>query len=354
MLALAVLATLPHSNGALDGLLGSASMIYSKFICASSGAQQDGVVGCASGGFTKWDALRLPPNTNLLIYGPSLVREIAQLLLHAEQSSPDASITLVSGDAAVDAGGAAVECFCGTTFVECSSCYDIATWELGQNRRLTSMINYRPLQIPSGLDDLNRWIGEQQFTLAAVMGPHVPKYFGVAAHGNWADQLWDVFSSHFEPMKLIHVSPWFGWAQPGPTSPAPNQGLVHWPPPGDEAGVKATTFNTTKELGSWCGAGEANRRQAPMKFLGNPCGHGDAVLPQCGHQCIFVCERSTGAAPSNCKATPFVHMTQQFVGLVRQCVANAETASADLIRRRDRGHYTHALEKGSDPVSQHG
>ena len=33
MLALAVLATLPHSNGALDGLLGSASMIYSKFAC---------------------------------------------------------------------------------------------------------------------------------------------------------------------------------------------------------------------------------------------------------------------------------------------------------------------------------
>jgi hypothetical protein len=106
MLALAVLATLPHSNDSLDGLLGSASMIYSRFLCASSGAQQDGVVGCASGGFTKWDALRLPPNTNLLIYGPSLVREIAQLLLHAEQSSPYASITLISGDAAVDPGGA--------------------------------------------------------------------------------------------------------------------------------------------------------------------------------------------------------------------------------------------------------
>ena len=168
MLVLAVLATLPHSNGALDGLLGSASMIYSRFLCASSGAQQDGVVGCASSGFTKWDALRLPPNTNLLIYGPSLVREIAQLLLHAEQSSPDASMTLVSGDAAVDPGGAAVKCFCGTTFVECSSCNDIETWELGHNRRLTSMINNRPLQIPSGLDDLNRWIGEQQFTFGTM------------------------------------------------------------------------------------------------------------------------------------------------------------------------------------------
>ena len=172
--------------------------------------------------------------------------------------------------------------------------------------------------------------------------PCATSELSLAAPRNWADQLWDVFSSHFEPRKLIHVSPWFGWAQPGPTIPNP---LVHWPPPGDEAGVKATTFNTTKELGSGCGAGEANRRQGPMKFLGNPCGHGDAVLPQCGHQCIFVCERSTGAAPSNCKATPFVHMTQQFVGLVRQCVANAETASADLIRRRDRGHYTHALEE---------
>ena len=333
MLALAVLSTLPHSNGTLDGLLGSASMIYSKFLCLSSGAQQDGVAGCASGGFTKWDALRLPPNTNLLIYGPSLIREIAQLLLHAEQSSPDASITLVSSDAAVGAGRAAVECFCGTTFVECSSCHDIATWELGQNRRLTFMINYRPLQMPSGLDDLNRWIGKQQFTLAAVMAPHVPEYFGVAAApGNWAAQLWDVFSSHFEPRKLIHVSPWFNF-----------QGLVQWPPPGDEAGVKATTFNTTEELGSVCGAGEANqRRDKPEKFLGDP-------IDWCTHQCIFVCEKSTGAAPNNCKATPFVHMTQRFVELVRQCVDTTETASADLIRRRDRGHYTHALEKGSDP-----
>ena len=40
--------------------------------------------------------------------------------------------------------------------------------------------------------------------------------------------------------------------------------------------------------------------------------------------------------------------------IIANNVANAETASADLIRRRDRGHYTHALEKGSDPVSQHG
>merc|ERR1712085_138495 len=141
------------------------------------------------------------------------------------------------------------------------------------------MINYRPLQMPSGLDDLNRWIGKQQFTLAAVMAPHVPEYFGV-------------FSSHFEPRKLIHVSPWFGFP-----------GLVQWPPPGDEAGVKATTFNTTEELGSACGAGldVVTPHDKPEEFLGVPCGAGDL------HQCIFICESSTSAAPNNCKAAPFVH-----------------------------------------------
>ena len=349
MLALVgAVATLPHSSGALDDLLGSASMIYSKYLCAAP--QQDGVAGCASGGTYEWDALRLPPNTSLLIYGPSLIREIAQLLLHAEQSSPDASITLVSSDAArasSDPIGNAVECFCGTTFVECSSCYDLAAWELGQNRRITYVTNYPPLQQPSGLDDLKRWIGEQQFTIAAVMGPHVPEFYDEVAPGNvtrsmfetqmtsWADQMWDVFSSHFEPRKLIHVSPWFGFP-----------GLVQWPPPGDEAGVKATTFNTTEELGSACGAGldVVTPHDKPEEFLGVPCGAGDL------HQCIFICESSTSAAPNNCKAAPFVHMAQQFVELVRQCAGNAETASADLIRRRDRGHYTYALETGSDPV----
>ena len=350
MLALVgAVATLPHSNGALDDLLGSASMIYSKYICAPFEPQQDEAAGCASSDNYEWNALRLPTNTSLLIYGPSLIREIAQLLLHAEQSSPDASITLASSDAAVSPNNAALECSCGTTFVECSSCYDIAAWELGQNRRITYVTNYRQLQLPSGLDDLNRWIGEQQFTIAAVMGPHTPEYYGEAAPGNvtrsmyerqmidWADQMWDMFSSHFEPRKLIHMSPWFGSEG--------SLGLVQWPPPGDEAGIKATTFNTTEELGSACGAGldVVTPHDKPEEFLGVPCGSGEM------HQCIFVCERRTGAAPNNCKATPFVHMTQQFVELVRQCVGNAETASADLIRR-DRGHYTYALETGSDPL----
>ena len=361
MLLVGAVATLPHSKGALDDLLGSASMIFSKYLCAPLEPQQDGVAGCASGGSYEWDALRLPPNTSLLIYGPSLIREIAQLLLHAEQSSSDASITLVSSDAATDPSSAAVECFCGTTFVECSSCYDIAAWELGQNRRITYVTNYRQLQLPSGLDDLNRWIGEQHFTIAAVMGPHIPEYYGEETPGtrvirevgatpgnvtrsmserqttSWADQMWDVFSSHFEPRKLIHVSPWFGSRAA--------LALVEWPPPGDEAGVKATTFNTTEELGSACGAGldVVTPHSSNEEFLGVPCNSGEM------HQCIFVCERSAGAAPNNCKATPFVHMTQRFVELVRQCVGTAETASADLIRR-DRGHYTYALETGSDSL----
>ena len=349
MLALvgAVATPLSHSSSALDDLLGSASMLYSKYLCAAP--QQDGVEGCASGGTYEWDALRLPPNTSLLIYGPSLIRQIAQVLLHAEQSSPDASITLVSSEAqdTRDPTGNAIECFCGTTFVECSSCYDLAAWELGQNRRITYVTNYRQLQLPSGLDDLKRWIGEQQFTMAAIMGPHTPEYYGEVAPGNltrsmyetqmtsWADQMWDVFSSHFEPRKLIHVSPWFGFP-----------GLVQWPPPGDEAGAKATTFNTTEELGSACGAGldMVTPHDKPEEFLGVPCGIGPM------HQCMFVCESSTSAAPNNCKATPFVHMAQRFVELVRQCAGNAETASAHLIRRRDRGHYTYALETGSDPL----
>ena len=131
------------------------------------------------------------------------------------------------------------------------------------------------------------------------------------------------------------MSPWFGTDA--------RLGLVKWPPPGDEAGVKATAFNTTEELGSACGAGldDGTHHTEPEEFLGVPCDSGEM------HQCIFVCERSRGATPNNCKPAPFVHMTQRFVELVHQCAGNAGTASADLIRR-GRGRYTYALETGSD------
>ena len=344
----------PHSASALDDLLGSASFLYSKYMCAPL-EWQDTVAGCAQSepaGSIEWDTLRLPPNTNLLIYGPSLIREIAQLLLQAEQSSPDASIRLVSGNR--DPFHADVGCFCGTTFVECASCYDMATWELGQNRRITYVTNYQELQLPSGLEDLDRWLGEQQFTTAAIMGPHLEEYYaeaenstsnnGAPGHAKerrqmtngWADQLWDVFASHFEPRKLIHVSAWFGTEA--------DFRLVEWPPPGDEAGAKATAFNTAEELGAVCGApadhnppadpidggpqasenSDSNRADGDdggddldvddlVSHLPVPC---DA--PRCAamHQCMFVCQRSPGTAPKNCDAAPFVHMTQRFVGML--------------------------------------
>ena len=339
-----------HSASALDDLLGSASFLYSKYLCAPL-EWQDTVAGCAQSepaGSIEWDTLRLPPNTNLLIYGPSLIREIAQLLLQAEQSSPDASIRLVSGNR--DPFHADVGCFCGTTFVECASCYDMATWELGQNRRITYVTNYQELQLPSGLEDLDRWLGEQQFTIAAIMGPHLPEYYaeaenstsnnGAPGHAKerrqmtngWADQLWDVFASHFEPRKLIHVSAWFGTEA--------DFRLVEWPPPGDEAGAKATAFNTAEELGAVCGApadhnppadpidggpqatenSDSNRADGDYggedlegSHLPVPC---DAPSCAAMHQCMFVCQRSPGTAPKNCDAAPFVHMTQRFVGML--------------------------------------
>ena len=337
----------PHSASALDDLLGSASFLYSKYMCAPL-EWQDTVAGCAQSepaGSIEWDTLRLPPNTNLLIYGPSLIREIAQLLLQAEQSSPDASIRLVSGNRDPHHGD--IGCFCGTTLVECASCYDMATWELGQNRRITYVTNYLELQLPSGLEDLDRWLGEQQFTTAAIMGPHLEEYYAAAENSTsnngapghakerrqmtngWADQLWDVFASHFEPRKLIHVSAWFGTEA--------DFGLVEWPPPGDEAGTKATAFNTTEELGAVCGSpgynkdpidggpqasenSDSNRADGDYggedlegSHLPVPC---DAPSCAAMHQCMFVCQRSPGTAPKNCDAAPFVHMTQRLVGLL--------------------------------------
>ena len=67
------------------------------------------------------------------------------------------------------------------------------------------MTNYRDLQLPSGLHDLDRWLGQQQFTHAAVMGPHIPEYYGETSSkkarstharqmASWADPLFPVCS----------------------------------------------------------------------------------------------------------------------------------------------------------------
>ena len=189
-----------------------------------------------------------------------------------------------------------------------------------------NVTNYRDLQLPSGLHDLDRWLGQQQFTHAAVMGPHIPEYYGEPSSkkvrstharqmASWADQLWNVLSSHFDPNTLIHVMPWFGTVNA--------LGLVDWPPPGDEAGLKATTFDTTEQLGSRCGADlDLVTPHEHEDFLGIPCENGEL------HQCIAVCQRNPGAAPSNCKAAPFVHMAQQFVELVRRRAGSADEPAA--------------------------
>lgn len=181
--------------------------------------------------------LHFPAHTHLLIYGPSYMRQFEQLLLTAHCYG--------SSECKMDPNNSQpgpLDETCGFHGYPCEHlAKDMVTWYLGQNRSLTAVTNYAPLQLPpnstlvqSRFDRIGDVLYAKGKTHAWIMEPHDVAWWetfldkthasneheqrsagaeavvGLAESYalSWSKQFWQTIRRDFGHTKLLNLRSW--------------------------------------------------------------------------------------------------------------------------------------------------
>ena len=280
--ALPQTALLPSSDEAEATSVGvllnaTKGLLYSKFLCVARGEKRSSA--CLGGESTlDLSRLRLPPRVNLLIYGASYVRELAQLVLAAHEASGPLLFDGGERDPRLEN----VTCWCGFGLELCDTCVDAGSWILHGGSNLTMVTNVKRLQTQDGLTDLEELVEQRKFTHAWVGQTHGASYWDTEipttrlGMPSWQTSF---FRKHF-PSGLQFVEDLWD-------------------------GDSGYPFN---QNGKGCAAQETSIHDHAATWEK---GVAEAGVNPRGHQCLFVC--NTEAPGPSCRSGPLIPVVSDLI-----------------------------------------